>query len=125
MRQPATVRVIRILLIGSAMAFALAGCETYEPAPLPQTPDLLDRLPVAQAGQALDMDQVATIAVINNPDLRSARFKSGVADAQAFEAGILPNPQLNAELIFPSNQHPKPLSLGQGQEHPGPGFSYG
>ncbi len=107
------------------MAFSLAGCETYAPLPLPEKPDLLDRLPVPQPGQPLDMDQVATIAVIYNPDLKSARFKSGVADAQVFQAGILPNPQLNAELLFPTNQEPKPQSLGAGQEHPGPGFSYG
>ena len=73
----------------------------------------------------LDMDQVATIAVINNPDLKSARFKAGVADAQAFQAGILPNPQLTAELIFPTNQEPQPASLGKGQETPGPGYSFG
>jgi outer membrane protein TolC len=110
---------------GGAVALLLAGCETYEPLALPQKPDLLDQLPVTMPGQPLDMDEVATIAVVNNADLKSARFKVGVAEAQAFEAGILPNPQLNAELIFPSNQEPKPVSLGGGQERPGPGFSYG
>lgn len=107
------------------MALLLAGCETYEPLSLPQGPDLLDRLPIATPGQSLNMDEVATIAVVNNPDLKSARFKVGVAEAQAFQAGILPNPQLNAELLFPTNQEPKPVSLGEGQERPGPGYSYG
>ncbi len=111
--------------MSGALALSLAGCETYAPLALPQTPDLLDRLPVQQPDQPLDMDQIATIAVINNPDLKSARFKSGVADAQAFQAGILPNPQLNAELVFPTNQQPKPQSFGQGQEHPGPGYNLG
>ncbi len=103
------------------MAFSLAGCETYSPLPLPEKPDLLDHLPV-QGGQPLDMDQLATIVVINNPDLKSARFKAGVADAQAFQAGILPNPELTSELIFPTNQTPPP---GQDGEKPGPGFSFG
>ena len=102
-------------------ALAVSGCQTYAPLPLPEKPDLLDHFPI-QAGQPLDLDQVATIAVINNPDLKSARFKAGVADAQAFEAGILPNPQLTGELIFPTNQNPP---AGQDGEKPGPGFSFG
>src|SRR2546423_3822364 len=113
------------LMSGGAVALLLAGCETYEPLSLPQGPNLLDRLPIATPGQSLNMDEVATIAVINNADLKSARFKIGVAEAQLFQAGILPNPQLNAELLFPSNQEPKPVSLGEGQERPGPGFAYG
>src|SRR5215467_4710290 len=110
-------------VLAASLALALAGCETYSPLSLPEKPDLLDRLPI-QPGQPLDMDQVATIAVINNPDLKSARFKSGVADAQAFQAGILPNPQLAGELIFPTNQKPEPGSPEEA-EQPGPGFSYG
>jgi outer membrane protein TolC len=38
------------------------------------------------------MDEVAMIAVINNPDLKAARDQVGVAEAQAFTAGLLPNP---------------------------------
>lgn len=117
-------RYARLSLTASAFALVLAGCETYAPLPLPSAPDLLDHLPLAKPGP-LDLDQVAAIAVINNPDLKSARFKVGVADAQAFEAGILPNPQLNAELVFPTNQEPKPASLGGGQERPGPGYNLG
>ena len=124
MVRPAFPRSAKFLTAVSATAISLAGCETYSPLPLPERPDLLDRLPI-QGGQTLDMDQVATIAVINNPDLKSARFKAGVADAQAFQAGILPNPELAAELLFPTNQEPKPASFGAGQEAPGPGFTYG
>ena len=125
MHGPKRPRITRIVLTGSALAFSLAGCETYAPLSLPDKPNLLDRLPVAQPNQALDMDTIATIAVINNPDLKSARYKIGVADAQAFEAGILPNPMLNAELVFPTNQEPKAASLGAGQERPGPGYNLG
>jgi outer membrane protein TolC len=38
------------------------------------------------------MDEVAMIAVVNNPDLKAARDQVGVAEAQAFTAGLLPNP---------------------------------
>lgn len=113
------------LLTASAVALSLAACQTYAPAPLPMAPDLLDRLPIQQPGP-VDMDQVATIAVINNPDLKSARFKNGVADAQAFEAGILPNPQIAAGLNFPTNQEPG--ANADCQPHcalPGTGWSFG
>jgi outer membrane protein TolC len=121
MRWPHFKCAVRNVLTAGAVAASLAACESYEPIPLPQTPNLLNRLPVQSSGP-LDMDQVAGIAVINNPDLVSARFKAGVADAQAFEAGILPNPQINAELVFPTNQQPKP---GGDNVRPGPGYSFG
>jgi outer membrane protein TolC len=75
------------------MVLAVAGCQHYAPLPLPDKIDLTDRLP-AQAVQPLDMNAVATVAVLNNPDLRTARAKARIAQAQAFAAGILPNPQL-------------------------------
>lgn len=105
MDRPRIPRSAIVVLTGSAAALSLAGCQTYSPMQLPVQTNLLDRLPIEQPGP-VDMDQIATIAVINNPDLKSARFKSGVADAQAFEAGILPNPQLVAGLNFPTNQEP-------------------
>jgi outer membrane protein TolC len=77
------------------IALALAGCQHYAPLPLPDKIDLTDRLQ-AQAVQPLDMTAVATVAVLNNPDLRTARAKARIAQAQAFAAGILPNPQLTA-----------------------------
>jgi outer membrane protein TolC len=41
------------------------------------------------------MDEVAMIAVANNPDLKATRGQVGVAEAQAFAAGLLPNPQFS------------------------------
>jgi hypothetical protein len=41
------------------------------------------------------MDEVAMIAVVNNPDLKATRDQVGVAEAQAFAAGLLPNPQFS------------------------------
>jgi outer membrane protein TolC len=43
----------------------------------------------------LDMTEVAMLAVVNNPDLRVARANAGIAHAQAFAAGLLPDPLLN------------------------------
>ena len=96
----------KLLVVGSVPVFSLFGCQTYSPAPLPQKTDLAERFPLP-AQQPLDMNAVATVAVLNNPDLRAARAKAGVADAQAFAAGILPNPQLTSELVFPTNQGPE------------------
>lgn len=79
---------------------ALAGCAIYKPLPLPKHDNLAAALPgratrTASAPAPLDMDQVATLAVLNNPDLKTARATLGVAAAQAFAAGILPNPRIN------------------------------
>jgi outer membrane protein TolC len=41
------------------------------------------------------MDEVAMIAVVNNPDLKAMRGQVGVTEAQAFAAGLLPNPQFS------------------------------
>jgi outer membrane protein TolC len=82
------------------IALALAGCQHYAPVPLPDSTDLTERLP-AQAVQPLDMNAVATVAVLNNPDLRTARRKARIAQAQAFAAGILPNPELTANFEPP------------------------
>jgi outer membrane protein TolC len=49
----------------------------------------------------LDADDVATLAVLNNPDLRVARADAGIAHAQAFAAGLLPDPQLALARDFP------------------------
>jgi len=91
-----------------------AGCQHYAPLPLPNQTDLIDYLP-PQGLQPFDMTAVATVAVLNNPDLRTARAKSKIGEAEAFAAGILPNPQLTAELVEPTNQG----DVG------GSGYSYG
>ena len=98
-------------LAGLALAF-LSGCAVYRPLPLPASPS-----PVPDFGQiaaqgpqlrhprlrplqidlseALRPDQLAVLAVIANPDLKAARAKVGVAEAQAFAAGLLPDPQIS------------------------------
>jgi outer membrane protein TolC len=95
----------------------LTSCATYVPEPLNDRPDLApdvrklvigaDRFPLRETGthrfdlrRPLDADDVAMIAVANNPDLRATRSKIGVAQAQAFAAGILPNPQFSFDHGF-------------------------
>jgi len=45
--------------------------------------------------QPLNPDQLAVIAVIANPDLKAARAKADLAHAQAFQARLLPDPQVS------------------------------
>jgi outer membrane protein TolC len=92
-----------IIVAGSISVLSLAGCtgySKYSSMPLPEKADLAETIP-GQVTQPLDMNAVATVAVLNNPDLRAARRKSGIAEAQAFAAGILPNPVLTANLDPP------------------------
>ena len=113
MRRRQLMRAYDIAIMGGITALLLAGCATYEPAPLPERVDLADRLP-GQAVQPLDMDAVSTVAVLNNPDLRAARRKAGVAEAQAFAAGILPNPELTANLDPASGGGSEVIGYGLG-----------
>jgi len=84
---------------------ALAGCATYSQLPLPQTDDLAGAAGVSAPGiAALDMDAVATLAVLNNPDLKAARATMHVAQAQAFAAGLLPDPQLSFSVDHPTDR---------------------
>ena len=85
--------------IGGALA-CLAGCAIYRPLPLPRTDDLATTV----AHPPLDMDAVATLAVLRNPDLAAARASMHVAAAQAFAAGILPDPQVNASTDHPTDR---------------------
>lgn len=90
--------------------FLLASCASYFPRSLPEHPDLDadlhrlvasgDRFPLPELGsrrfdlrRPLNIDDVAMIAVAANPDLKATRTRVGVAQAQVFAAGILPNPQ--------------------------------
>ncbi len=89
----------------------LAGCASYQPMALPETDALVhdvmqlkvDASTMPEASLAshrfdpadgFDMTEVAMLAVVNNPELRLARADAGVTRAQAFSAGLLPDPQL-------------------------------
>lgn len=102
------------------MALALAGCASYAPKPLSRRVELPPSasaiavsptwLPfrslsthVFDPSDGLDMDEVAILAVANNPQLRQARDGLGVARAQSFAAGLLPDPQLGVTSDHPTN----------------------
>lgn len=79
----------------------LGGCQSYEAAPLPETPDFA----IARAdtpAKLLSLVEVATLAVQHNPDLVASRAKADIATAQAFAAGLLPDPQFNASVEHPT-----------------------
>ncbi|MGA8007445.1 MAG: TolC family protein, partial [Burkholderiales bacterium] len=99
------------LMLGAAVLAALAGCATYRPEPLETAPRMArdvahievdaSRMPLPalrthrfDPRDGLDIDEVAMLAVANNPQLKIARDRLGVARAQAFAAGLLPDPQL-------------------------------
>ena len=54
----------------------------------------------------LDITEVAMLAVANNPDLRLARDDAHIARAQAFAAGLLPDPQIALSQNDPTQNIP-------------------
>src|ERR1700686_2468687 len=96
----------------------LAGCVNYQPRPLSTQSTLqtdvahisIDRsqMPLPElvahefnADGGLGMTDIAMLAVVNNPDLKVARADARVSHAQAFAAGLLPDPQFHFGLDFP------------------------
>lgn len=119
-----------------ALVMGLSSCATYHAQPLPAQPTVLrsyseivvdrDRisLPNLSAHEidtrnGLDMDAIAILAVINNPDLKIARDDAHVAQAQAFAAGLLPDPQIAVTHDFDQNPPPgatTPFSIGLSED---------
>lgn len=112
----------RIVAI-TTVAALLSGCVGYSLAPLPRLPSFPQDFPVViensraveqlgvathpfDARDGLDITEIATLAVVNNPDLRLARAAAGVSAAQSFSAGLLPDPVLNLTRDFPINPAP-------------------
>ena len=102
------LRNIRLML---ALA-ALSGCAAYSPHPLPAAPNLAaqatETTAAGRAQQPLDMNAVAILAVLNNPDIQAARAQAGIAQAQAFAAGILPEPQFSGSSDRPYDRVSSP-----------------
>jgi outer membrane protein TolC len=88
---------------------ALSGCVQYQVAPLAVEPhyaslttnsSVLQKFPTLKVHpfhpeDGLDVIEIEMLAVSQNPTLRLARRDLGVAQAQAYAAGLLPDPQLN------------------------------
>lgn len=103
-------------LLTMALLLPLMGCATYNSLPLPGKSDLADSLPPQIMGKVghdrilpdypvnlsdgLDMTETAIIAVLRNPDLKAARSKVKVAEAEAFAAGLLPDPQFSGSIDY-------------------------
>lgn len=100
-----------LIILGSV----LSGCAHYQASPLPQpstvlaAPDLSVISADAQkidrpylTPETIDLSRPLTpnalgiLAVLLNPDLKALRAKNGVTDAQAFAAGLLPDPSFQA-----------------------------
>ena len=94
------------------LVLLLGGCATYQPLPLDQRAHAVDNPadikvdPVVlhlfpqrphrfDPSHGLGMTDVAILAVANNPQLKLARAERGIAHAQAFAAGLLPDPVLD------------------------------
>jgi outer membrane protein TolC len=93
------------------LSATLASCASYQPKPLNTQSTLQDTVPHLSIdprdmpfrelashrfdpSDGFDMTELAMLAVANNPDLKIARDDAGIAHAQAFAAGLLPDPQL-------------------------------
>lgn len=94
----------------------LAGCETYQPVVLPESPDFAVSTANAPA-KPQSLVEVATLAVQRNPELAASRAKFDIAQAQAFAAGLLPDPQLNTSAGFPTQSgYPTAYLLGLSED---------
>ena len=120
----------------SALLLCLAACASYAPHPLETRPAAAVDLRTLQIDPArmplpalrahrfdpsdgLDITETAMLAVANNPDLRVARDEAGIARAQAFAAGLLPDPQITL-----SGDHPTGNVAGSNIDAFGLGISY-
>lgn len=119
-----------------ALVVGLSGCASYQAKPLSDHPEVLSAyseitversrisLPELAAHEfnardGLDIDEVAMLAVINNPDLKLARDDAQISRAQAFASGLLPDPQLSLSRDFPRSTLPgttSTFSLGLSED---------
>ena len=83
-----------------ALSAVLSGCTVYHALPLASGPEY-SALLLPTAG-ALDMAEVAALAVQRSPDLVTSRRRADVAAAQSFAAGLLPDPQLSLSTDHPT-----------------------
>jgi outer membrane protein TolC len=124
----------RATMLITAASLAMAACTSYAPLALPTQSDLATDVatlvvqPVAlgphdwpahrfDPSNGFDSIEIATLAVANNPGLRTARAGLGVNQAQALAAGLLPDPQLSLSRDFPFSAAPgltSAFSLGLG-----------
>jgi outer membrane protein TolC len=109
------------------MTSLMTGCASYCPRPLnnhdlatvlskedkcqlEKTATLLDHPQIPgielDLAQPLSARQLSVLAVLISPDLKALRAKEGVACAQVFDAGLLPDPQLAAGYAYSITRGP-------------------
>lgn len=107
------IRVQRVSLM--VLAITLGGCAHYVSSPLREPTSVLaapDASLISADAQKIDRpylkpeaidlsapltpNALGILAVLLNPDLKALRAKNGVTDAQAFAAGLLPDPTFQA-----------------------------
>lgn len=87
---------VKVLLL----SVSLSGCAIYRPAPLPVSPPL--ESPTQSATQHnFTLTEIASQAVLHSPDLIAKRRKAEVSGAQAYAAGLIPDPQFSASVDHP------------------------
>jgi len=96
----------------------LGACTSYQSRPLPEQSDLVNDITAVQVEETtfpiaalqshpfnpadgLDWIEVSMLAVANNPDLKAQRTTRRAAAAQVYAAGLLPDPQLVADISHP------------------------
>lgn len=96
-------------------ALILSGCAHYSPSPLRASAEVFTKAnlslisadaqkidrpylkpEVIDLSASLSPNALGILAVLLNPDLKALRAKNGVTDAQAFAAGLLPDPTFQA-----------------------------
>ncbi len=80
------------------LAGGLSACATYHAAPLPEAPKLALQPPQA----IMDISAVGPYAIAHSPDLEIARRRTEVSLAQAYQGGLLPDPQFSASADHPT-----------------------
>ncbi len=109
-----------VLMLG--IGLILGGCATYSALPLgdgqgaasvAQLTAPTSAMPLPELvthrfdpSDGLDATEVAMLAVANSPALKLKRDELGLARAQSFAAGLLPDPQLSLGEDFPQHSAP-------------------
>lgn len=95
----------------------LTGCATYKAVPLPQKSEPLKfKMLIEKATNSpliaadaiiitngLSIDEIATLALFNSPELQIYREQYNVKNASAYNISLLPDPQFGASVNRPTN----------------------